>query len=199
MYLAAYPWYVLYHLNMSLKKKISLSAVLGLGFVAGAIAIYKCTRIPELYNHVDYTYATTDLLIWTSIEGSFIIIAANLPTLRPIFLVATGRSLTGGSDGMQKRSNYKLSSISKGSNRPGNRKRPKDQFGIDTQNLVRDDDSVQMILPPNSIRKTYDVNVDLENAENDHTQEEHSQHIPGQAGHEPRPPQGAYMNHFGSL
>ena len=198
MYLAAYPCVVLYKLNMSVKKKICLSGVLGLGFVAGSIAIYKCTRIPELYNHVDYTYATTDLLIWTSIEGSFIIIAANLPTLRPIFLAAKGRS-PAGDGGMQKQSPYKLSSISKGSNRPSNKKRPKDQFGTDTLDLIRDDDSVQRVLPPNSIRKTCDINVDLANIEDASGQEQYLQHGPRQGHLQPKLPQGAYMNQSGGV
>ena len=139
---------------MSLQKKTSLTAVLSLGFIAGGIAIYRCTRITTLYDRTDYTYATTDLHLWTSIEGSFIIIAANLPTLQPIFLIVISRSFVGSngacSNEKQKGSAYNLSSIAKGGRsgmRSGDRRGPKDQFGSDTEDLVRDDDSVERILP----------------------------------------------------
>ena len=158
-----------------------------LGLVAGIITFYKCTRLKSLYNRTDYTYATADLHTWTSVESSFIIIAANLPTLRPVFIVATGGSLTTGGGGggggggsssdpsnrIQKRSDYQLSGISKGGgksgSRSGNWKGVKDQFGTDTIDLVGndndddDDTSLGRILPPNRIRKTCDVNVGYAN------------------------------------
>ncbi|MCJ1389800.1 hypothetical protein MMC18_002657 [Xylographa bjoerkii] len=157
IYLALYPTIVLYKLNISMNKKIGLSAVLSLGFVAAILAIYKCTRLQGLYNHSDYTYSTVDLLIWTSIESSFIIIAADLPTLRPVFQIIMGRSATGQgrSEGLRQ-SSYKLNSVSKVS-RNGKRG-PKEQYPLDTVDLVRQE-SVERILPPNRIRKTFDVNV----------------------------------------
>ncbi len=188
---------------MSRKKKISLTAILGLGFVAGIIACYKSTRLPSLYDRTDYTYATTDLHLWTSIEGSFIVIAANLPTLQPIFHVIIGRSLMGSSSARsnkkQKGSNYKLSNISKmgqGISRSSDRKRPKDQFGLDTIDLVRDDNSVERILPPpNRIQKTCDIRVEHGNSdEYGHELERNSTH-----GHTKTKLQGQYTNDFGGV
>ncbi|KAL8824345.1 MAG: hypothetical protein Q9191_005114 [Dirinaria sp. TL-2023a] len=158
-YLAAYPCTVLYKLNISKKKKIGLTAVLGLGLVAAVLAIYKCTRLPGLYNHSDYTYSTVDLLIWTSIESSFIIIAADLPTLRPIFQVLAGHPvITPRRFGGQRRSSYKLGSVSGDSGSRRKRGPPREQYPTDTIDLVREE-SAERILPSNRIRKTMDVDV----------------------------------------
>ncbi|KAF7510037.1 hypothetical protein GJ744_007141 [Endocarpon pusillum] len=171
-YLAAYPCFVLSKLNMSLRKKTCPIAVLSLGFIAGGIAIYRCTRITTLYDRTDYAYATTDLHLWTSIEGSFIIIAANLPTLQPIFVVVINRSLVGCNNACssekQKGSAYKPSSIVVGGRsgmRPGDRRGPKDPFGFNTEDLVRDDDSVDSIIPPNRIQKTFGIRVEHESSD----------------------------------
>lgn len=161
-YLAAYPCAVLYKLNISLKKKIGLNAVLSLGLIATVIAIYKCTRLQGVYDRSDYTYSTVDILIWTSIESSFIIIAANLPTLRPVFLLLMGRSATNAKrSGGQRGSSYRLQDVSKDS--AGRQKKgPKEPYPTDTIDLVRPEsvpESVEHILPPNRIRRTYEVEI----------------------------------------
>ncbi|KAF2646828.1 integral membrane protein [Massarina eburnea CBS 473.64] len=83
-YLAIYPAVVLYSLQINLKKKLALGFALGLGSVAGGVAIYKCTRLPGLASQ-DFSYDTSDITIWTSIEGNSIIIGACIPTLQPLF------------------------------------------------------------------------------------------------------------------
>jgi hypothetical protein len=130
-YLATYPCLILHKLQMSLRKKSSLSAILGLGFVAGVIAIYKNTRITSAYNRADYTYATTDLLIWTSIEGSFLIIAANLPTLQPFFR-STGMARRSGNHS-EKRDRNTTHHRRSGGPEAG---KPKDQFSLESVDLI---------------------------------------------------------------
>ncbi|KAL1964903.1 hypothetical protein VTN77DRAFT_6256 [Rasamsonia byssochlamydoides] len=99
LYLAVYPAVALCKLQMNIKKKVALSTALGLGSCASAVAIYKCTRLPGLADHSDFTYGTADLVIWTSIEGNTIIIAACIPTLAPLIELALGkRALGSGSD-----------------------------------------------------------------------------------------------------
>ncbi|KAL2200103.1 hypothetical protein P885DRAFT_27986 [Corynascus similis CBS 632.67] len=71
-------------------KKIALSFALGIGSVAGIVAIYKCTRIPGLASP-DFVYDTADLTIWTAIEGSTIMIAASIPILKPLTDFILGR------------------------------------------------------------------------------------------------------------
>jgi len=54
LYLAVYPAFVLYRLQINLKKKLALGVALGLGSVATAVAIYKSTRLPALAS-ADFT------------------------------------------------------------------------------------------------------------------------------------------------
>jgi hypothetical protein len=211
---------VLWKLKISIKKKTSLSAVLGLGFVAGIFAIYRCTRIIPSDKSKDYMYAYSDLLMWISVEGSFIVIAANLPTLQPVFLLVMGRPLTGGSSGRSSggrssekrdRNNYKLSSGRVNGGRSGNPKGTKDPFGIETIDLVGDDhghdrDSIfERISPPNRIHKTCDFHVEhgTRHGNGNGIAEEYAQylqHHPGRWGHPPQAgPQAAYMNRFSCL
>ncbi|CDM34355.1 unnamed protein product [Penicillium roqueforti FM164] len=91
LYLAVYPTVVLLQLQMSIQKKLALCAALGLGAVACAMAIIKCLQLPGLYNTEDSTYATADLVIWTSVESNIIIMASCIPTLGPIYEMIRGR------------------------------------------------------------------------------------------------------------
>ncbi|KAJ5508188.1 hypothetical protein N7527_010331 [Penicillium freii] len=91
LYLAIYPTVILLRLQMSLKKKLALCAALGLGAVSCAMAIVKCLQLPGLYNLADSTYATADLVIWTSVESNIIIMASCIPTLGPIYEMIRGK------------------------------------------------------------------------------------------------------------
>ncbi|KAK4232949.1 hypothetical protein C8A03DRAFT_39380 [Achaetomium macrosporum] len=82
LYLAVYPAAILFTLQMNLRKKIALSTALGVGSLATIIAVYKTTRIPGLATK-DFSYDTSDLVVWTAIEGAAIIIAACIPVLKP--------------------------------------------------------------------------------------------------------------------
>ncbi|KAI7307454.1 hypothetical protein KC340_g11389 [Hortaea werneckii] len=83
LYLAVYPATVLWKLQMNMKKKLGLSAALGFGIVATIVAAYKCTKLPGLAG-ADYSWATSEMLIWTCVEGSTIIIAACIPIMQPL-------------------------------------------------------------------------------------------------------------------
>jgi hypothetical protein len=65
LYLAIYPAFVLWGLQMNIRKKLGLSVALGFGMIAGAVAIHKCTTIPGIGNKTDFTYGTEDLVLWT--------------------------------------------------------------------------------------------------------------------------------------
>ncbi|KEZ39112.1 hypothetical protein SAPIO_CDS10502 [Scedosporium apiospermum] len=89
LYLAVYPAVVLFGLRIPFRKKVALSAALGIGSVATVVAIYKTTRLPNLASQ-DFSYDTSDLVIWTCVEGSTIIIAACIPVLQPLADKLTG-------------------------------------------------------------------------------------------------------------
>ncbi|KAL6721939.1 hypothetical protein ACLMJK_001044 [Lecanora helva] len=147
-YLALYPCFVIYRLQISTRKKIGLTLALSIGVIAGIFAIVKCTRLPGLENHSDYTYATADLMIWTSIESSFIIIAADLPILRPVFQLFINRDTS--SRNRHNKNSHKLESLSDRCKRG-----PSDPYST----TITSEESVERILPPNRIRMTYDVDV----------------------------------------
>ena len=84
LYLSAYPAIVLFGLQLPLRKKLALTAALGIGsvyvkyrhlkngcyrsqsnlFSGTVVGIYKSTRLPTIA-HDDFSYDTADLVIWT--------------------------------------------------------------------------------------------------------------------------------------
>lgn len=97
-------------------------------------------------------------LTMTSIEACFIIIAADLPTLRPVFLHFTGGGSTTNSRSSGKnRPSYRLDYLSD-SSASRVKKEPKDLYPTGT---LAEYESHEHILPANRIRRTDDVDVDV--------------------------------------
>ncbi|EGO55971.1 hypothetical protein NEUTE1DRAFT_112432 [Neurospora tetrasperma FGSC 2508] len=90
LYLAVYPTIVLFKLQINNKKKIALCSALSIGSVSAIVSLYKSTRLPSLAG-ADFSWDTTDLVIWSLIEGSTIIIASCIPLLQPLLDVLMGR------------------------------------------------------------------------------------------------------------
>jgi len=86
LYLAVYPAVILAQLQMNMKKKTALGIALGIGSVSCVVAAYKCTQLPSLASD-DFSYNTANLVIWTCVEGSTIIIASCIPILQPLVKV----------------------------------------------------------------------------------------------------------------
>ncbi|RDW64440.1 uncharacterized protein DSM5745_09851 [Aspergillus mulundensis] len=91
LYLAIYPAFVLMKLHMSLRKRMALCAALGLGAIASAMAVVKCTQVKGLADKNDYTYGTADLVLWTNVESDVVIIASCIPTLQPVLELILGK------------------------------------------------------------------------------------------------------------
>ncbi|KAK4690312.1 hypothetical protein P7C71_g6449, partial [Lecanoromycetidae sp. Uapishka_2] len=138
-------------------------------FIFAGFGIYKCTTLPELHDGEDYTYATEGIEIMSSVEATVIIIAACLPTLRPVFLHFTGRKGTtehpSSNKPTNRSSNYQLHSYGSDVKRPrsnrflagskGSRKKGGDPYEINTQitntdleNQGEADSMEDRILPP---------------------------------------------------
>ncbi|MCJ1285942.1 hypothetical protein MMC26_005284 [Xylographa opegraphella] len=132
--------FVLYGLKMNRNKKIGLCFVLGLGIGATVAAFYKCSRLPELYDVTDYTYASGGLAIWSSVEPNIMIIAANLPTLRPIFLAVTRGQSSSNSKSAGIQGSYKLHSVGRNSKNISGHAGAKEIYPTDTVNLVHPGD-----------------------------------------------------------
>ncbi|MCJ1438212.1 hypothetical protein MMC27_007599 [Xylographa pallens] len=61
---------------------------------AGVCAFIKFTKIPELGARDDTTWNTTDLFIWNANEINLVIIAACIPSLRPLFKTLFGGTVS---------------------------------------------------------------------------------------------------------
>ncbi|KAK3386835.1 hypothetical protein B0H63DRAFT_468466 [Podospora didyma] len=154
LYLAIYPTVVLFKLHLELKKKIALCIALGIGSISTVVAIYKTTRIPSLASP-DFSWDTSDLVIWTIVEGSTIIIASCIPLLQPLVDFASGRRYTnpsksGGYKHYGSSADGKLQSdleLESSRRAPGRRLKPIDP-DHDLMHTVVDKGSQESILPP---------------------------------------------------
>ncbi|KAL8856794.1 MAG: hypothetical protein Q9178_006631 [Gyalolechia marmorata] len=133
------PVDIIWKLQLSTKKKVGLSLLLSAGILsvssissettrgftncclssAGICAAVKTSKIPiTVRGQIDITWLTIELLMWGGIEMNVIIIAACIPTLRPLVLVLLGRP--SGSQyrtGSSSRKSYSQHLRSNGSNR----------------------------------------------------------------------------------
>ncbi|KAL9630017.1 MAG: hypothetical protein Q9204_004946 [Flavoplaca sp. TL-2023a] len=90
--LAIIPVDIIWKLQLSTKKKVGLSLLLSAGIFAGICAAVKTSKIPiTVRGQTDITWLAIELLMWGGIEMNVIIIAACIPTLRPLILVLLGR------------------------------------------------------------------------------------------------------------
>ncbi|MCJ1459452.1 hypothetical protein MMC28_009831 [Mycoblastus sanguinarius] len=86
--LAFIPVDMVWKLHLSVQKKLWLSGLLSMGVFAGICAAVKTSKVPITVDKTeDITWATIALLMWNGIEMNVIIVAACIPTLRPIFLI----------------------------------------------------------------------------------------------------------------
>lgn len=161
LYLAVYPAAVLLKLQMKLKKKLALTFALSIGCVGSAVAIYKTTRIPDGLSSPDFSYDSSDLINWTIIEGSTIIIAATIPVLSPLMdKIFRGRNPFASSrkvDSSEKRRQYYYGDRSGSAPNDGThpslhsskQRRPLDPLdpGMDLEETIRDYSSDEEMGP----------------------------------------------------
>ncbi|KAI0206715.1 hypothetical protein F4808DRAFT_405021 [Astrocystis sublimbata] len=90
-------------LQMNRKKKIGVCAVMGLG---GLVCVVSAVRIWAFYKftvEADVTWVQADVFLLSSVEPSFGIVSACLPSLRPLYRRArnkvTGKSIDGSTTG----------------------------------------------------------------------------------------------------
>ncbi|PYH92256.1 hypothetical protein BO71DRAFT_451532 [Aspergillus ellipticus CBS 707.79] len=81
--LAIYPSLVLWRLQMSLRKKIALCTVLGVGAISACAAIIKITHLKALGDTTDATYGSWSLVLWTNVEADLVVLGSCIPTLQP--------------------------------------------------------------------------------------------------------------------
>ncbi|KAF3404512.1 hypothetical protein DPV78_002597 [Talaromyces pinophilus] len=169
LYLSIYPAVVLWKLNMSVKKRLALMCALGLGSIAAAMAVVKCTQLKGLADTADYTFGTWELVIWTNIEADVVVIASCIPTLQPLLEYILRKSR-----GTSYNNKYfnRLEKDSSGMNNSqsiemrAHRNNRSKQHSISITNIERGDGSQESILPPgdsqNQIRRTDNVTINYE-------------------------------------
>ncbi|CAF9938565.1 MAG: hypothetical protein HETSPECPRED_001111 [Heterodermia speciosa] len=105
--LACIPIDMIWKLQLSLKKKFLLICLLGMGVFAGICASVKTSKIPiSVKAQRDITWQTVELLMWNGIEMNVIIIAACIPTLRPLFLIICKRATASDFLSQRRQSSY---------------------------------------------------------------------------------------------
>ncbi|KAF2438305.1 hypothetical protein P171DRAFT_504428 [Karstenula rhodostoma CBS 690.94] len=84
MILAVFPARLFWNLQMKLQTKISLSVLMGLGVFAMVFSIVKTIKLQAISEKGDPTYALADLAIWWTLEAYMVLLAASIPTLKPV-------------------------------------------------------------------------------------------------------------------
>ncbi|RGP69403.1 integral membrane [Fusarium longipes] len=79
------PLPVIKSLNLPRKQKVMLFAIFSLGFFTCVISIYRIQTLRTAAATKDPNWDNVDAAIWSFLEVTIAIIAACLPTLRPIF------------------------------------------------------------------------------------------------------------------
>ncbi|KAJ5578002.1 uncharacterized protein N7459_006966, partial [Penicillium hispanicum] len=104
LYLAGFSTFIFWNLNLQLRVKLGLVALLGLGLFAMVAAIIKAieTRILAT-SDTDPTIATVNYDRWLYIEAYLVIITASIPCLRSLLRAFQGRV-------MRSRDTHELSS-----------------------------------------------------------------------------------------
>jgi hypothetical protein len=82
--LAVFPATLFWNLQLKLSLKISLSILMGLGVFAMICSIIKTVHLQNLTHLTDPTFDLAILAIWCSIEAYVVLLAASIPTLRPL-------------------------------------------------------------------------------------------------------------------
>lgn len=168
LYLAIYPTTVLMKLHMSLRKRLALCAALGLGAIASAMAVVKCTQLKGLTDKSDYTYGTADLVLWTNVESDVVIIASCIPTLQPVLELILGKrklSSYSGSKNKYKGSQQLHDSEYGRGSKPSKKQGKMDMTitGVGSEeSILRDDANGNQGHPLGAIRRTDNVTVEYE-------------------------------------
>lgn len=97
LYLAVFSTYIFWSLNLKLRVKLGLVALLGMGIFAMAAAIIKTVQTHVLgTSDTDPTIATVNYDRWLYIETYLVIITASIPCIRSLFRSMGSRKISSG-------------------------------------------------------------------------------------------------------
>ncbi|KAI9046000.1 uncharacterized protein KD926_005945 [Aspergillus affinis] len=90
--LAIFPVFVFWKVQLAMRLKVAVIAVMGAGVFAAAATLTKAILLKNLPAHADITWSWAPITIWYTIEMYVIIICATLPTLRQSYFAVLNRS-----------------------------------------------------------------------------------------------------------
>ena len=80
------PFLLLKNLNMKVSTKTALSIIMGMSIFAMIACIVKTVQLKYIGEREDFTYETSKFAIWFTTESYVVIIAASIPSVRPLLL-----------------------------------------------------------------------------------------------------------------
>ncbi|PWY85893.1 hypothetical protein BO70DRAFT_360754 [Aspergillus heteromorphus CBS 117.55] len=83
--LAVVPISAFWNLQMRASTKWAVCVMMGLTFLSALVTIVKATYIHLFSNRTDPLYKIVPLVLWGLVEQNVVIVAACIPTLRPLF------------------------------------------------------------------------------------------------------------------
>lgn len=93
--LSALPTIFFASLQMPMRKKLVIILLTSLGVFDAICSIIRTALLPNYEKSLDFTYTAIPITLWASLELTLAILAACIPTLRPLFSSIYG-STTGG-------------------------------------------------------------------------------------------------------
>ncbi|KIX06951.1 uncharacterized protein Z518_04927 [Rhinocladiella mackenziei CBS 650.93] len=90
------PIPILWKLQMNVRTRLSVIAILSLGTLSCAAAIVKMRYIGDYGQRSDLLWQSRNITLWSTIEATVGIIAGSLPCLKPLFVSILGTSLHSG-------------------------------------------------------------------------------------------------------
>ncbi|KAF1839424.1 hypothetical protein BDW02DRAFT_635709 [Decorospora gaudefroyi] len=81
---AILPFFLIWGLNMSVRTRVLLIPILGMGCIASVAVVVRMAFVMDFRNP-DFLWATVDIAIWSDVEQGLAITAGSLATLRPLW------------------------------------------------------------------------------------------------------------------
>ncbi|OAA33221.1 integral membrane protein [Moelleriella libera RCEF 2490] len=91
VFLAALPASFMYKLDLSTRKKVGLSILLGLGATSAIFAGIKTMFLTSLGERSDVTWSTYQLYVWSGVELFVIILCGSVPPVKPVWDILRGK------------------------------------------------------------------------------------------------------------
>ncbi|KAL9626889.1 MAG: hypothetical protein Q9204_006960, partial [Flavoplaca sp. TL-2023a] len=91
--LASIPIAMLWNMQISTKKKFGICTLMSLGYFSGICAIVRTVIADRVFKSgglADFSWTIIDLRIWGTVENMAGIIAASIPTPKPLYVKQLG-------------------------------------------------------------------------------------------------------------